>query len=742
MSKIIDSIIGHAVGDAMGVPTEFCIRERLLSNPVTKMIGSAKTGQPAGSWSDDTSMEICTIDSFIQNSKFDYADIMTKWSEWINENKYTANGETFDVGRTCLRAIRNFSRGETPTNCGLNDENSNGNGSLMRMLPVALYSYYRCHFDNEIMDLTNNISSLTHAHNISKLGCYIYVRFIMCLLDGKSKEEAYEYIKSIDYLPYGEYAISKYDRILKNDIKSYKIDDISSSGYVVDTLECALWILLNSNSYEETIIASTNIGNDTDTIGAIAGSMAGIIYGINSIPGSWLDTLLRKDYLIDLAYQFENKICNLKHDVLIGTAIGDIVGSIYELSDCKSKKNFKLFNKKDRFTDDTVMTFAVAKSLISFKDIETYEPIAIDNMVEVGRKYLNCGYGPSFLKWLKEESHLPYGSFGNGAAMRISSIPMFFNDEDTIKKVCKIVTNVSHNHDDSVIGAESICMAIHLALIGKTKKEIKEYIEMNYFKLDSTVKELQDSKEKVIIKCLDTAKVSIICFLESFDYEDAIRNAISIGGDSDTIGAITGGIASAYYGIPDDIYKEGCRFLDEYLKNIHKEFNECINPNIKNYMHKISREEFNSIKEENVMFITNPGRMYDEDGTTFIIKNDNEFIIYRISGWMYGDRDDNYISLEDTFKIFPEWEKRWHNSQDEQLKNKYKYIYTGFGNGLSIDKSIYDEYYKYLIDKVKKHKSYNLKDGDNYNPSINISVWDEAFFKYAKDHNIKVRKPN
>lgn len=310
MSKFIDSIIGHAVGDAMGVPTEFCIREYLLMNPVKEMIESDKTGQPAGSWSDDTSMEIATIDSFIQNKEFNYDDIMHKWEEWINEAKYTANNDTFDVGRTCLRAIRNHSLGTEPLKCGIDGEQSNGNGSLMRILPVALYSYYRKLDVNEIIKLTNELSSLTHKHDISKLGCYIYVRYIMFLLDGKNKNEAYELIRTLDYSTYDEYAISKYERILKNDISSYTIDNILSTGYVVDTLECALWILLNANSYKETIIATTNIGNDTDTIGAIAGSMAGIIYGYDSIPTSWIDKLMRKDYLIGLASDFEKEVMN------------------------------------------------------------------------------------------------------------------------------------------------------------------------------------------------------------------------------------------------------------------------------------------------------------------------------------------------------------------------------------------------------------------------------------------------
>lgn len=308
MSKIVDSIIGHAVGDAMGVPTEFCIREYLLKKPVTEMVGSEKTGQPAGSWSDDTSMEICTIDSFIQKGKFDYSNIMSKWERWISNNEYTANNDTFGVGRTCLRAIRKYTQGINPLECGVDGENSNGNGSLMRILPAALYSFYNNLTVEETIKLTNELSALTHAHNISKLGCYIYVRYVMYLLEGKDKVEAYNLIQKLDYSSYDKYSISKYNRILKEDISQYGMNDILSTGYVVDTLECAFWILLNANSYEETIIASTNIGNDTDTIGAIAGSMAGIIYGISSIPERWLNKLMRKDYLMNLSNSFEKAI--------------------------------------------------------------------------------------------------------------------------------------------------------------------------------------------------------------------------------------------------------------------------------------------------------------------------------------------------------------------------------------------------------------------------------------------------
>ena len=306
MSKYVDGIVGHAIGDAMGVPTEFFTRDKLMANPVVDMIKAPYINQPEGSWSDDTSMEIATVESFIEKKSFDYDDIMKKWVEWIRDGAYSCNGTAFGMGRTCLAAITKFYTGNKPLDCGLRDIKSNGNGSLMRILPIALYCYSKRLDDNQIINLVNDISSLTHAHDISKMGCFIYVKFVIYLLSGLSKEEAYNNIKNLDYSMYSDEAINVYDRILKNDIKEYSLKTIKSTGYVVDTLECALWIFLNAESYKDCIVASTNIGDDTDTIGAIVGSMAGILYGYDSIPARWLDKLQRKDYLIDSAKRFEN----------------------------------------------------------------------------------------------------------------------------------------------------------------------------------------------------------------------------------------------------------------------------------------------------------------------------------------------------------------------------------------------------------------------------------------------------
>ena len=307
-NQYLGAIIGHAVGDAMGFPTEFSKREELLQSPVIEMIDSPDVGQPTGSWSDDTAMEIATIDSFIQKKYFDYKDIMDKWVKWISKSEYTPTGVAFDIGRTCLKAIKKYCNGTAPLECGSTSMNENGNGSLMRILPVALYAYSKKLDDTSIHKLTNEASSLTHAHEVSRLGCYIYVQFIICLLKGNTKHEAYKHIQDLDYRSFSIDSINHYARILNNQIEFQILDNIKSTGYIVDTLESAMWIFMNAQHYKEAIIASTNIGGDTDTIGAIVGSMAGIYYGFEDIPSSWLDKLQRKDYLMELVDRFEKSV--------------------------------------------------------------------------------------------------------------------------------------------------------------------------------------------------------------------------------------------------------------------------------------------------------------------------------------------------------------------------------------------------------------------------------------------------
>lgn len=308
MSKFIDGILGHAVGDAMGTPVEFFMRKYLKENKVTEMLGNiGQHCEPVGSWSDDTAMELALIDSIINKKGIDYNDIMDNFVLWIEKGKYTPLNHAFGVGRGCLKAIYNYKKGEKPLNCGCVEERHMSNGSLMRILPVALYSYKKELSDDEIKKLVDNVSCLTHRQDSVKLACYIYVMYVIDLLAGIDKEKAYQNMRERNY-NYNQSSIDMYSRLLKDDIRNLSIDEINSSGYIVDTIEASFWCLLTNNSYRSTVVEAINLGQDTDTIAAIAGSMAGIIYGYNSIPNEWLEKLIKKDYLIKMSINFEKSI--------------------------------------------------------------------------------------------------------------------------------------------------------------------------------------------------------------------------------------------------------------------------------------------------------------------------------------------------------------------------------------------------------------------------------------------------
>ena len=307
MSKIKDSLFGFAIGDAIGVPIEFESRNKLMNNPVTSMLGYGSYDVPEGTWSDDTAMTLATMDSIIKtNGCINYNDIADRFCNWLNNAEYTATNQVFDIGITTKYSLMRYWDNKTDaTKCGGTGVNENGNGSLMRMLPIALYCYYKNLKDEEILKIVKDVSSITHAHERSIMGCYIYVRYIMFLLYGKDKFAAYSMIKCLDYTMFSEEENIVYSRILKEDIFKVDLNDIKSSGYVVETLETVLWIILNCNNYNESIIGAINLGGDTDTIGAITGSIAGILYGYDKISDKWLNKLRNKEYLDNIIKDFE-----------------------------------------------------------------------------------------------------------------------------------------------------------------------------------------------------------------------------------------------------------------------------------------------------------------------------------------------------------------------------------------------------------------------------------------------------
>ena len=261
---------------------------------------------------------------------------------------------------------------------------------------------------------------------------------------------------------------------------------------------------------------------------------------------------------------------------MIGAIIGDIVGSRFEFNNHRSKE-FELFTKDCQVTDDSIMTLAVAKAMMeteriiapsddSYSDNNEYysllEKMSVKYMQEIGRKYPNCGYGGMFEQWVFSDKPEPYNSFGNGAAMRISPIGFAARTEDEACRLSEIVTGVTHNHDEGLKGAEATAVAIFMANRGFTKNEIRDKMNSNYYSLHFTIDEIRDTYE-FNETCQETVPQAIEAFLESTSFEDAIRTAISVGGDSDTLAAITGAIAEAYYGVPEILREKALTYLDK-----------------------------------------------------------------------------------------------------------------------------------------------------------------------------------
>lgn len=309
--KIKDAIFGLTVGDALGVPIEFTSREQLTKKPVKDMQAHGTFNQPKGSWSDDTSMTLALMDSLANG--LDYDDIMKKFILWYKEGKYTPLSEAFGVGISTRQAINNYKEGAAALDSGGKDEYDNGNGSLMRTLPVVFYlrSKYGDYFEKEenAFSIIHNISALTHGHAQSKIACTIYVLVANNLLNNENVEKSIEKSLStaVDYYQnYQEFSseIKVFQRLLDPEFKKTKLKDIESSGYVVDTLEAGLWCLLNTDDYKTCVLKAVNLGRDTDTVAAIAGGLAGITYGYDSIPLKWRENIIKKDFIESLCHKY------------------------------------------------------------------------------------------------------------------------------------------------------------------------------------------------------------------------------------------------------------------------------------------------------------------------------------------------------------------------------------------------------------------------------------------------------
>jgi len=280
---------------------EFCDREELIENPVIDMRGFGTYPVPAGSWSDDTSMSIAALDSLAKGT-VNLGEIMDNFVEWVEKGKYTPTGESFDVGRTCLQAIRAYLLSHKIDECGQIGEYSNGNGSLMRIHPFALFAIAKGMTLGQSLDVIRGGSIITHAHPRSIYGCGVYSMVLWDILRGADKAQIPSAIENASVLFDSIYPEESdhYEWAFYKNLTTKIEDEISGSGYVVNTLEAALWCLLTTNSYKECVLKAVNLGEDTDTVAAIAGGLAGALYGYDSIPQEWKDTLIKREYIESL----------------------------------------------------------------------------------------------------------------------------------------------------------------------------------------------------------------------------------------------------------------------------------------------------------------------------------------------------------------------------------------------------------------------------------------------------------
>ncbi|KEO81576.1 crystallin [Tumebacillus flagellatus] len=309
--QVIGGVLGLAVADAVGVPAEFSSRERLKANPVQTMEGYGTHNQPPGTWSDDSSMTFCLLESLCKG--YDLDDLADRFVRWYRDAYWTPHGVVFDIGIATSKAISKLMQGVPAVQAGGTSESDNGNGSLMRILPLA-YFLESVEDEQKRLEIIHQVSAVTHGHLRSQIGCAIYVEMALQLLKGLPPHLAYVNMQEnvLKYYSNGGQEVAdeleNYDRVLKGKIFRAPQSTIRSSGYVVHTLEAALWCFLQNLTYKGTVLDAVNLGEDTDTVAAVAGGLAGIYYGLQSIPAEWVEGLARKTDILLLCERFYNAV--------------------------------------------------------------------------------------------------------------------------------------------------------------------------------------------------------------------------------------------------------------------------------------------------------------------------------------------------------------------------------------------------------------------------------------------------
>ena len=303
----LDGIMGVIIGDALGCPVQFRSREEIRLNPVDRMLGHGTYNMPVGTWTDDGSMTLALLSGIREKKGIDLQDIMYRFEAWYQKGEYTPFGQAFDMGGTTVEALHRYMKDPDVLTCGGRSAYDNGNGSLMRILPACLYAYEQKLSDKEAVRIVHEVSGLTHNHLRAKIACGLYYFCVCAVLDGEGSlaerlqqgmDRGFAFYKA-DTGNLTE--LSYYGRL--KDLTQFAAapeDQIKSSGYVVDTLEAAIWSLITTESFRDCELRAVNLGEDTDTVGAIAGGLAGLFYKYENIPQDWMEVIQRREWIEDL----------------------------------------------------------------------------------------------------------------------------------------------------------------------------------------------------------------------------------------------------------------------------------------------------------------------------------------------------------------------------------------------------------------------------------------------------------
>lgn len=301
--RVLPTIYGGIIGDLLGVPIEFKQRDTFCIDDVT---GYGTYNQPPGTWSDDTSLTLCLIENLIKEESIN--SLMDKFVEYKKEGYWTPFGKMFDIGRTTNDAIIRFEEGNSPEKCGGKSEFDNGNGAIMRIAPLAFILYNEFNFIKKV-EVIKKYTEITHAHPRAIVGSIIYTECLIRLYHNNTLQESLEVVKRLfdknfDKDHRYQEELKHYSRLFEKDFFDIPRNEVLSDGYVVHTLEAAIWCLGNSSTFREAVLKAVNLGEDTDTVAAITGTLAGMYYKMDEIPDEWLEKIIKKQAIDELIKQF------------------------------------------------------------------------------------------------------------------------------------------------------------------------------------------------------------------------------------------------------------------------------------------------------------------------------------------------------------------------------------------------------------------------------------------------------